>query len=157
MWSSYKQVYSSVHTHYNLFFDFLLANQNTTNGFLVSFGWLVVRLYVFFFCLFLLWPWCQQEILHSTCALLTAARTIENKGFQIRGVLSTCSVCKLVWAHTHVNCYWRFCQTSLCKESLAKPNLLPITPLNLNVASHVLSNYDKLLKPENMRITSCLM
>lgn len=49
MWSSYKQVYSSVHTHYNLFFDFLLANQNTTNGFLVSFGWLVVRLYVFFF------------------------------------------------------------------------------------------------------------
>lgn len=54
MWSSYKQVYSSVHTQYNLFFDFLLANQNTTNGFLVSFGWLVVRLYVFFFCLFLL-------------------------------------------------------------------------------------------------------
>lgn len=36
------------HTHYNLFFDFLLANQNTTNGFLVSFGWLVVRLYIFF-------------------------------------------------------------------------------------------------------------
>lgn len=54
MWSSYKQVYSSVHTHYNLFFDFLLANQNTTNGFLVSFGWLVVRLYVFFFFFFLL-------------------------------------------------------------------------------------------------------
>lgn len=52
MWSSYKQVYSSVHTHYNLFFDFLLANQNTTNGFLVSFGWLVVRLYVFFFFFF---------------------------------------------------------------------------------------------------------
>lgn len=51
MWSSYKQVYSSVHTHYNLFFDFLLANQNTTNGFLVSFGWLVVRVFFFFFTL----------------------------------------------------------------------------------------------------------
>lgn len=106
MWSSYKQVYSSVHTHYNLFFDFLLANQNTTNGFLVSFGWLVVRLYVFFFLNFDHGASKRSCTPHVLCLLLP--KPLKMKVFRSEGYcphVLCVSLSERTHTHTHVNCH----------------------------------------------------